>query len=140
MARSVRQQQGKRKSAREGSAVAETEAALRAAHGKRHARREEGHAFLPKGTYGRAMERAAPFVPEEEEAPFGLGVPHTRSSDRRSRVGKPEAALPPGTAKLVRGMAPLFRLLGDAARAVDEPIRRALETLQRLGHEARRAG
>ena len=113
-------------------AVEEAEAALAAVHGDR----DPGHAFLPKGTYGRAMARAAPFNPEEEEAPFGFGMPHTRSAERR-RAERRE--LSPRSRELVKRAPSLFRLLGDAARAIETPIRQALESLQRMGHEARRA-
>ncbi|WP_373048937.1 hypothetical protein [Vulgatibacter sp.] len=93
----------------------------------------------------------------EEEAPFGFGIPasedaalgHEREPFERERGEMLHAArdqdreraerrLSPTQRRLVRTFPPVFRAVGDAARAIEKPIRNALETLQLLGRSARR--
>lgn len=114
--------------------------------------RGDGHAFAETGPFSREFR--------EEEAPFGYGIPaseeaalgHEREPFERERGEMRHAAREQarelreerrelhGVPRLiVRGFSPVFRVLGDAARVIDRPVRGALDTLQWLGRAARKA-
>lgn len=102
-----------------------------------------GHAFVA-GPFGREVE--------EEEAPFGYGIPASEDvalggsrepfarerGEMRHAARQQQRPLTGGERRLVRRLSPVFRVMGQAARVIDRPVRNALDTLQRLGHEARR--
>lgn len=92
--------------------------------------------------------------PREEEAPYGFGIPaseeaalgHNREPFLReagemrhaAREGHRAAPLPPLARRALRTFPTLARVMGGAAKVVDRPIRRTLDTLQRIGDEAAR--
>jgi hypothetical protein len=96
-----------------------------------------------QGTRQAFEEGAFAREPREEEAPFGFGMPASASAQRSSvpvrRLPPPEPRLSRVQERLVRAFPPLFRAIGDAAQAVERPVRNALDTLQWLGRAARRA-
>jgi len=147
------------------TAVEETEAQLAALHGERSSvldqlprpvgaagvprsarpiptapereARGDGHAFADTGPFSREIR--------EEEAPYSYGIPASEEAalgrDREPfarRATREERELRGVQRMLVRRLSPLFRVLGEAARAVDKPVRNALDTLQWLGRAARK--
>lgn len=91
--------------------------------------------------------------PREAEAPYGFGIPasedtalgHEREPFAReagemrhaAKEGRPPH-LPPLARKALKTFPSLVRFVGDAARILDRPIRRTLDTLQQLGNEVRK--
>lgn len=93
--------------------------------------------------------------PREEEAPFNFGIPasedaalgHKREPFERENREMQKAAREIDRARAQRELSPMvrrvverfpqvFRMVGDAASAVDRPLKRAIETLQWLGSAA----
>lgn len=141
------------------TATEEAEAQLAALHG------EAGSPFAPLPRHVAGAPPGARPIPtddsrrflerdlREEEAPFGFGIPASEEAalggkrepferqrgafhHERSREGR----LSPMVRRMVRAFPPLFRAVGNVARAIDRPVRDALAALDRLGREARRAG
>lgn len=102
---------------------------------------------------------------EEEEAPYGYGIPaseeaalgnarepfirergemrHASHEQRKGQRGGERRAggdreLSGMQRKIVERFSPIFRVAGEAARAIDKPVKNALETLQWLGKAARK--
>lgn len=108
---------------------------------------EEGVDASEQGTWN--------LEPRESEAPYGFGIPasedaalgHAREPFAREAGEMHHAAreprphiphLPRIALRAIKTFPSLVRVVGNAARAVDRPIRRTLDTLQHLGHEVRK--
>jgi len=151
---------GRRRSEPPVTATEAAEADLAALHGSAldHLPKPVGAAGLPQSARpihegeepaGRTFTHG-PFAREvaEEEAPYGYAIPASEDA----AVGRPQEPFARERAEmrhaarrsaglertLVRRFSPILRLVGEAARAIDRPVRGALDTLQRLGREARK--
>ncbi len=120
------------------TAAEEAEAQLASLHGESQSVLDR----LPKAVGPAGVPRSARPMPTAQVGETSRGP--TRALAARDNVPAPASAdagnrnLSWLQERLVRAFPPLFRAAGLAARAVDRPVRDALDTLQWLGRAARR--